>query len=93
METLKEQLKDVELHRNMLKNRRKKDGIITVAIVGYTNAGKSTLMEVLREGDGSSIGKGTQRTTKDVRSYPWKKSSNYRKDLYGSADGRCYKDQ
>ena len=47
METLKEQLKDVELHRNMLKNRRKKDGIITVAIVGYTNAGKSTLMNYL----------------------------------------------
>ena len=47
METLKEQLADVELHRNMLKNRRKKDGIITVAIVGYTNAGKSTLMNYL----------------------------------------------
>ena len=47
METLKEQLKEVETHRNMLKNRRKKDGIITVAIVGYTNAGKSTLMNYL----------------------------------------------
>lgn len=47
METLKEQLNDVEMHRNMLKSRRKKDGIITVAIVGYTNAGKSTLMNYL----------------------------------------------
>ncbi len=47
METLKEQLREVETHRNMLKNRRKKDGIITVAIVGYTNAGKSTLMNYL----------------------------------------------
>ena len=47
METLKEQLADVEMHRNMLKNRRKKDGVITVAIVGYTNAGKSTLMNYL----------------------------------------------
>ncbi|MEE0060764.1 MAG: GTPase HflX [Acutalibacteraceae bacterium] len=47
METLKEQLADVELHRNMLKNRRKKDGVITAAIVGYTNAGKSTLMNYL----------------------------------------------
>ncbi|MEE1056586.1 MAG: GTPase HflX [Acutalibacteraceae bacterium] len=47
METLKEQLADVEMHRNMLKSRRKKDGVITVAIVGYTNAGKSTLMNYL----------------------------------------------
>ena len=47
METLKEQLADVELHRNMLKSRRKKDGVITAAIVGYTNAGKSTLMNYL----------------------------------------------
>lgn len=49
METLKEQLADVELHRNMLKTRRKKDGVITAAIVGYTNAGKSTLMNYLTD--------------------------------------------
>ncbi|MEE0858986.1 MAG: GTPase HflX [Acutalibacteraceae bacterium] len=49
METLKEQLADVEMHRNMLKNRRKKDGVITAAIVGYTNAGKSTLMNYLTD--------------------------------------------
>ncbi len=47
METLKEQLKDVKLRRDMLKSRRKKNGVITVAIVGYTNAGKSTLMNCL----------------------------------------------
>lgn len=47
METLKEQLADVEQRRNMLKSRRKKDGVITAAIVGYTNAGKSTLMNYL----------------------------------------------
>ena len=47
METLKEQLREVEMHRTMLKKRRQKDGIITVAIVGYTNAGKSTLMNCL----------------------------------------------
>ena len=32
-----------------LRSRRKKDGIITVAIVGYTNAGKSTLMNTLTQ--------------------------------------------
>ncbi|HCA05471.1 MAG TPA: GTPase HflX [Ruminococcaceae bacterium] len=49
METLKEELKEVEKHRSMLRRRREKDGIITCAIVGYTNAGKSTLMNTLTD--------------------------------------------
>ena len=49
METLKEQLRDVEEHRRQLRGRRDKDGVITVAIVGYTNAGKSTLMNTLTD--------------------------------------------
>jgi len=34
-------------------------------------AGKSTLMEILTEGNGETIGKGAQRTTRDVRQYTW----------------------
>ena len=49
METLKEQLRDVEKHRRQLRSRRTKDNVITVAIVGYTNAGKSTLMNTLTD--------------------------------------------
>ena len=49
METLKEELADLEKHRTMLRKRREKDGVITVAIVGYTNAGKSTLMNYLTD--------------------------------------------
>lgn len=49
METLKEELSELEKHREMLRNRRKKDGVITCAIVGYTNAGKSTLMNYLTD--------------------------------------------
>ncbi len=49
METLKEQLRDVEEHRRQLCSRRSKDNVITVAIVGYTNAGKSTLMNTLTD--------------------------------------------
>ncbi len=49
METLKAQLKEVESHRQRLRDRREKDGVITVAIVGYTNAGKSTLMNYLTD--------------------------------------------
>ena len=49
METLKSQLEDLEKHRYQIRKRRQKDNIITVAIVGYTNAGKSTLMNKLTE--------------------------------------------
>ncbi len=46
---LKEQIKDVEAARSVIDRRRKKDGTITVALVGYTNAGKSTLMNQLTQ--------------------------------------------
>lgn len=49
IENLKEQLSQVEQHRDQLRKRREKDGIITAAIVGYTNAGKSTLMNTLTD--------------------------------------------
>lgn len=49
METLKDELAEIEKHRQMLRRRREKDGIITCAIVGYTNAGKSTLMNTLTD--------------------------------------------
>ena len=44
----------------------------SIALFGRTMAGKSTLMEILTNGDGSSIGKGAQRTTRDVRGYIWR---------------------
>ncbi len=46
---LKEELRQIEKRRDALRTRRKKDGVITVAIVGYTNAGKSTLLNALTE--------------------------------------------
>lgn len=49
IESLREQLAQVEQHRNQLRRRREKKGIITAAIVGYTNAGKSTLMNTLTD--------------------------------------------
>lgn len=61
----------------------------TITVFGKTMAGKSTLMEVLREGDGSSIGKGTQRTTRDVRSYPWKRTGIKFYDVPGIASAKC----
>ncbi len=46
---LNEQLKEIEVRRENQRKRRRKNGIPTVAIVGYTNAGKSTLMNFLTE--------------------------------------------
>ncbi len=43
----------------------------TVTLFGRTMAGKSTIREALTCGDGSTIGKGAQRTTRDVREYTW----------------------
>jgi len=45
--SLELQLSELEKRRNSLRKRRKKDGVETVALVGYTNAGKSTLMNYL----------------------------------------------
>ena len=44
----------------------------SITLFGRTMAGKSTLMEILTHGTGESIGKGAQRTTRDVRTYTYK---------------------
>ncbi len=44
---LEEQLKTLSKRRKLLRERRKKNSVTTVAIVGYTNAGKSTLLNAL----------------------------------------------
>lgn len=44
---LKAQLADLEKRRALHRERRKKDGATVVAIVGYTNVGKSTLLNAL----------------------------------------------
>ncbi len=46
---LEEQLAELEKRRGMLHQRRKKDNVVSVAIVGYTNVGKSTLLNTLTD--------------------------------------------
>lgn len=46
-------------------------GTFAITLFGRTTAGKSTLMTVLTHGDGSQIGNGAQRTTRDVRTYEY----------------------
>lgn len=48
---LKEQLSEVVRHRKLHRERRKKSGVIQVALVGYTNAGKSTILRELTQAD------------------------------------------
>lgn len=43
----------------------------TVTLFGRTKAGKSTIREALTNGNGSTIGKGAQRTTRDIKAYNW----------------------
>ncbi len=49
IEALKAELEALSRRREQRRTRRKKDGITTVAIVGYTNVGKSTLLNALTE--------------------------------------------
>lgn len=46
---LKKDLEQVKRHREVLRQGRKRDNIMTAAIVGYTNAGKSTLLNTLTD--------------------------------------------
>lgn len=44
---LKKELEDVQQHRNLIRVRRAKGNLKIAAIVGYTNAGKSTLLNTM----------------------------------------------
>ncbi|MGN0676806.1 MAG: GTPase HflX, partial [Ruminococcus sp.] len=46
---LEEELRNLKKHRDFSRSRRKKDGILCVAVVGYTNVGKSTLLNSLTD--------------------------------------------
>ncbi|MGN0543600.1 MAG: GTPase HflX [Acutalibacteraceae bacterium] len=49
IKALEEELEALEKRRGLARARREKDGVETVVIVGYTNAGKSTLMNSLTQ--------------------------------------------
>ncbi|MDP2912377.1 MAG: GTPase HflX, partial [Candidatus Omnitrophota bacterium] len=46
---LKNELEDLSRRREMMRKKRKKNSLITIAIVGYTNVGKSTLLNALTD--------------------------------------------
>ena len=48
---LESKLDDLQQRRTMLAERRKKDKVLTIALVGYTNTGKSTLLNAMTGAD------------------------------------------
>ena len=52
IQTLRVQLKELEKKRKLISSRRERTNTIVVALAGYTNAGKSTLLNAL---SGSSV--------------------------------------
>jgi GTP-binding protein HflX len=48
---LKMQIEEMRKHRTLYRQKRKKSGIPVVALVGYTNGGKSTLLNALSHAD------------------------------------------
>lgn len=62
---------DIGKIRGDLETLRRQQQDFSIIVFGRTMAGKSTLMEILTHGNGKSIGNGSQRTTRDVRSYYW----------------------
>ena len=51
MHRLKAQIEEVRKRRHLYREKRQKSGIPVVALVGYTNAGKSTLLNTLSQAD------------------------------------------
>ena len=49
IESLEAELKELERRRELHRARRKKDNVLSAAIVGYTNVGKSTLLNSLTD--------------------------------------------
>lgn len=49
--SLEEELREIQAHRDLQRSRREKDNVVVAALVGYTNAGKSTILNYLTESE------------------------------------------
>ncbi|PPA71974.1 GTPase HflX [Jeotgalibacillus proteolyticus] len=72
---VKRQLQQVVKHRSQYRERRRKNNVFQIALVGYTNAGKSTLFNRLGEAD--SLEEDQLFATLDPMTRKLKLPSNY----------------
>ena len=49
--SLEAELKEIQAHRDLQRSRREKDNVVVAALVGYTNAGKSTLLNYFTDSE------------------------------------------
>ena len=49
--SLEAELREIQAHRDLQRSRREKDNVVVAALVGYTNAGKSTILNYLTESE------------------------------------------
>lgn len=65
-------IKEIELLRESLKAKQRALNHFSIAFMGKTKAGKSTLHAIVTDGGWEAIGVGKQRTTRYNRVYEWK---------------------
>ena len=82
IDKLKEELEEVRRVRATQRQRRRKNEIPVVAIVGYTNAGKSTLLNILGLLDNPTSGEYYLNGT-EVSKYTEAQRTNLRKGVIG----------
>ena len=49
--SLESELREIQAHRDLQRSRREKDNVVVAALVGYTNAGKSTILNYFTQSD------------------------------------------
>ncbi len=49
--SLEAELKEIQAHRDLQRSRREKDNVVVAALVGYTNAGKSTILNYFTDSE------------------------------------------
>jgi len=65
-------IKDIEQVEESLNAKKRATKYFTIAFMGKTKAGKSTLHAIITQGGWDAIGVGKQRTTRENREYKWK---------------------
>jgi GTP-binding protein EngB required for normal cell division/uncharacterized tellurite resistance protein B-like protein len=81
-------IKDVEQLRSSLQAKERAMGFFSIAFMGRTKAGKSTLHAVITGEGWNAIGIGKQRTTRYNRVYEWKNMRIIDTPGIGAPDGK-----